>query len=300
MSELTKKEFFVKLASLRMANLAGGGRSPYKPLLLLWALGQIRAGARNEFSYAVAEEPICQLIDEFSQSSTTRYRARLPFFHLEEDLWVLSGDGELGPRRSVLRQNNAVGRFHDDVMKLLKSEPGLIEESARLLIEMHFTESYLEPIFAAIGLDLVGSIASGIVLELDTRRRDPKFRNSVLIAWRKQCAMCGYDGELMNASVGLEAAHVKWFSQGGPDELENGMALCEIHHALFDLGVLGISRQHRIMVSSEFIGKSDASKRLVYDLHDQELRDPAPNRPLPSVDFLVWHKEQVFRDKLSA
>jgi putative restriction endonuclease len=76
------------------------------------------------------------------------------------------------------------------------------------------------------------------------------------------------------------------------------MALCELHHALFDLGVLGISATHRILVTDGFVGKSEASKRLVYDLHDTELREPAPNRPMPSLDFIGWHRTEVFREAL--
>lgn len=39
--------------------------------------------------------------------------------------------------------------------------------------------------------------------------------------------------------MGLEAAHVQWHSQNGSDDVSNGLALCSLHHTLFDLGVLG-------------------------------------------------------------
>lgn len=40
-----------------------------------------------------------------------------------------------------------------------------------------------------------------------------------------------------NASVGLEAAHIKWKQFGGPCEIPNGLALCAIHHKAFDKGI---------------------------------------------------------------
>jgi len=295
MAQMTKEELFKHLASLRKANFAGGGRSPYKPLLILWAIGQLKTSAVNTYVYADVEQEISQLIDEFSPVSSNRYRAEMPFFHLEKELWELTADGEIGPKRSILRKNNATANLKPEIVNLLKSEPGLIEEAARFLVETHFTESYVEPILSAVGLDVGVVHLSKFAVSVDQKKRDPKFRSAVLIAWRKQCAMCGYDGELANSSVGIEAAHVKWFSQGGPDELENGMALCELHHALFDLGVLGISLTHRILVTDGFVGKSEASKRLVYDLHDTELREPAPNKPMPSLDFIGWHQTEVFR-----
>jgi predicted restriction endonuclease len=39
--------------------------------------------------------------------------------------------------------------------------------------------------------------------------------------------------------VGIEAAHVRWHSQAGPDVVANGLALCALHHALFDLAIFG-------------------------------------------------------------
>lgn len=292
---MNQSELFGLLGSLRKANLQGGARAPHKPLLLLWVLGQIRSGKNNEFRYEDLESKVSHLIDEFGPSSADRYRAAMPFFHLEDEIWKVDGTGELAPKRAVLIKNHAVGRLAPEVFGLLESNSSLIDEAARFLIESHFTDSYLDPILSAVGLDSSIVHGQGFVVELDQKKRDPKFRNLVLTAWRKQCAMCGYDGEIGNTSVGLEAAHVKWFSQGGPDSVDNGLALCELHHALFDLGVLGITNQYRIVIAEDFIGKSDSTKRLVYDLHDTELLEPAPNKPMPSQSFLDWHIAQVFR-----
>jgi putative restriction endonuclease len=74
----------------------------------------------------------------------------------------------------------------------------------------------------------------------------------VLQAWDRQCAFCGYDGQLAAASVGIDAAHVRWFAFDGPDALDNGLALCVLHHKLFDLGVLGLDRRLRVLVSAVF------------------------------------------------
>ena len=64
--------------------------------------------------------------------------------------------------------------------------------------------------------------------------------------------MFGFDGALGRYPVGIEAAHVRWHSQQGPDELPNVLALCALH-ALFDLGVLGITEDRRIRVSTLLI-----------------------------------------------
>ena len=44
----------------------------------------------------------------------------------------------------------------------------------------------------------------------------------------------------------------RWFNLGGPDKLDNGLALCSLHHKLFDRGALGLSHEHEIQVSEVF------------------------------------------------
>jgi len=75
--------------------------------------------------------------------------------------------------------------------------------------------------------------------------------------------MCGYDGRLGREPVGLEAAHVQWWTFSGPDEVRNSMALCQLHHKLFDRGALGLRSDRTIRVSPAFSASSDVTKRLI-------------------------------------
>jgi putative restriction endonuclease len=43
-----------------------------------------------------------------------------------------------------------------------------------------------------------------------------------------------------------------WFNYAGPDDADNGLALCALHHRLFDRGVLGLSDSCRLHVSSAY------------------------------------------------
>ncbi len=60
-----------------------------------------------------------------------------------------------------------------------------------------------------------------------------------------------------NASVGLEAAHIKWKQFGGPCEIPNGLALCAIHHKAFDKGSIGLDESMRVLVSEAVNGGRD-------------------------------------------
>jgi len=96
----------------------------------------------------------------------------------------------------------------------------LIHACARGLVESQFPETVAADVLTAVGLD------RDTVLHAADRSPDPAF--------------CGYDGQVGGATVGVEAAHVRWFSFDGPDSLDNGLALCVLHHKLFDLGALGL------------------------------------------------------------
>jgi putative restriction endonuclease len=56
--------------------------------------------------------------------------------------------------------------------------------------------------------------------------------------------------------VGLEAAHIKWYQAGGPDAEVNGIALCSLHHTLFDRGAFTLSDSMRIQVSERAHGST--------------------------------------------
>jgi putative restriction endonuclease len=121
----------------------------------------------------------------------------------------------------------------------------------------------------------------------------------VLEAWDRQCAFCGYDGQFVGSSVGIEAAHVRWFAFDGPDSLDNALALCSLHHKLFDLGVLGLSCRLTIIVSARFSARTLAG-RAIYDLHGREL-SPRPGTAVPAANHVSWHAHQVFKgDPLAA
>ena len=250
---MTREELLARLASLRQARV-GQVRVPHKPLLLLWLFGQFAATGSSAASYQQAEEPVSQLINDFgppvASAAAARQRAAMPFVHLERELWDLrdATGREIGPdapeRRGWLLERGAVGRLRSPVERLL-ADPGTLAAATRLLLEQHFTPVLAELICAAVdldvaALDLAGNGRTSQAVRSRPRRRG--FAEEVLRAYAYQCAMCGFDGALGRYPVGIEAAHVRWHSQEGPDEIPNALALCALHHALFDLGVVGIPR----------------------------------------------------------
>jgi putative restriction endonuclease len=290
------------LAGLRRANV-GGVRAPHKPLLLLWLFGRFAATGTSVVSYAEAEEPVSRLINEFgppvTSPSAARRRAAMPFIHLERELWELTdGSGaEIGPdareRGGWLVEVQAVGRLRPAVEQLI-AVPDTLARAVRLLVERHFTPALAELICTAVSLDISAPEAA-----TPKPRRRAGFAERVLRAYAYTCAMCGFDGALGRNPVGLQAAHVRWHSQQGPDELDNAVALCVLHHALFDLGVLGLTSDHRIRVSGLYVARNEAG-RAVHGLVDRPLIAPQPGQPRIDVSYVNWHIKQVFKGHESA
>jgi putative restriction endonuclease len=106
--------------------------------------------------------------------------------------------------------------------------------------------------------------------------------------------MCDFGGALGRYPVGIEAAHVRWHSQAGPDEIANAMALCALHHALFDLGVLSITEDRRIRMSSLYVARTEAGKAVDAPA-GKPLLIPRPRQPTVDVGYISWHHRHVFK-----
>lgn len=295
----TRDELLSALAGLRRATV-GGRRAPHKPLLLLWLLGRFTATGSTAVAYDEAEEPVGRMIDDYGPPARSADRAAMPFVHLERTLWdPRDADGRPIPpsaleRGSWLRARGATGRLRAPVERLL-ADPGALASAARLLLDLHFTPALEPAIRADAGLNPTAVEEAALTLRVrGSRPRRPDFAEQVLHAYARACAMCGYDGALGRNPVGLEAAHVRWHSQDGPDEPSNGLALCALHHALFDLGALGLTPDLRIRVSPRYTARSRAG-RAVGELDGAPLARPRPGRPPLDPASVEWHDRQVFK-----
>jgi putative restriction endonuclease len=233
------------LAALRQHQHAGR-RSPHKPLLALLALGRLFTSGSSSLSWTAAEAQLGALIAEFGPASTTgrAQSAAYPFTRLRSDgVWVLDRDvpmDAVGP----LAAHQVVGRLHSTIESVLAGNPGLILSAACALAESHFPDTVAADVLAAAGFDPHTVLRAGDRLadpaDVPPRGRDASWRDSLIQAWDRQCAFCGFDGQVGGGTVGLDAAHVRWFAFDGPDTLDNGLALCVLHHKLFDRAYSGL------------------------------------------------------------
>ncbi|GAA3497245.1 HNH endonuclease [Streptomyces prasinosporus] len=283
----------------RMAELRqwsrGGVRAPHKPLLLLYALGRFQEDADGELAYSAVEEDLRRLLAEYGPPRPTT--PAYPFHHLVGDgVWEVRSDrgpGSPGTGVRELRATNAAGRLAPELRTALRREPSLLGRMARVLLDANFPPSLHEELCEAVGLEAAPAEAERLAAA--RRQRDRRMREKVLTAYEYRCAFCGYDGRIDAVPVGLEAAHVRWWAFDGPDDVDNGLCLCSLHHRLFDKGVLGVGEGHRVLVSQRFVGHGPAARAQVTELSGRPLTGPQPGAAPVAASHRAWHTAQVFR-----
>jgi putative restriction endonuclease len=282
----------------------GGARAPHKPLLLLHAIAQLRNDRVSRLTYGQVGPKLRAWLDEFGPQRKVQHPEQ-PFWRLQNDdgLWSVTSATPIQPHQlsdRALRKAEAVGALSPKFAAALLDDPALMLATARLLLRSNWPVSLHSSICESVGLDLEGIEASlaqlrASELPIPERRRDPEFRIKVLRAYEFRCAMCGFDGRLDSTTVGLEAAHIRWWAENGPDVIPNGLCLCAMHHQLFDRGVLGLSSKREVMVSALFIGRDSAAEAMVTSLAGRELLPPRNGKDEVAEPHRSWHEQQVFR-----
>jgi putative restriction endonuclease len=289
---------------------------------VLLALGRLLRGESPLVEFAGIEDKLGKLLEEFGPSGSEKTRHN-PFWHLRTDgVWQLAGPAEITsrppgatPTITELRRGRVAGGFAEPVRLALARDPALAAEIARRILNAHFPESIRQDVATAVGLDLDAfaspprGLPSGRGLaptnadaenaatpEQAQRRRDPAFREKVLLAYEYRCCVCGHDLRMGGHAIGLEAAHIKWFQARGPDVVPNGLALCSLHHKIFDLGAFTVlPGNHQIVFSRHLMGGDDTKAKLLAH-HGAGLIQPQGRECLPHPEFLAWHRAEVFKE----
>lgn len=295
---MTGPEFLRRLGALRIWRRRGE-RAPHKPLLLLFALGRLVNEKPRLGSFAGEfETPLRGLLERFGPPRR-RVHPEHPFGRLVTDgLWETPGAEGPPPTAPYLREHRIRGGFPEPVQRLLLGDRELVEQAAARLLADHFPESLHQAIRDETGLHDSVVQEDAAFDGATRRRRDPGFRDAVLTAYERCCAVCDYDIRLADDLFGLDAAHIRWHSHGGPDTIPNGLALCAFHHRALDRGAIGLEPipgdGFALLVSRRLSGRSETLRQLV-DARGRPLRPPQEPEFLPNLDFVAWHRKQVFQ-----
>jgi putative restriction endonuclease len=271
----------------------GDQRAPHKPLLLLYVLSRYKNGHSRLFHYGdEIRQPLMELLNSFGPQRKTHY-PNMPFWRLKGDgFWQLENaefslrspyDGKQ-PSDKTLSEYHVMGGFDEQAYRLIAGNVRRIDKLAQQILSEHFPESVQDVIAHRLGFSLA---------EIN-QQRDPKFRQMVLRAYNYQCAVCGYNLRQDSTPVGLEAAHVKWKQSGGPCVINNGIALCSLHHSAFDMGAIGLDDGLRLLVSGGVNGNQIIEK-LFWDFEGKTIQLPKNSSDYLHDKFVEWHFSEVFR-----
>lgn len=116
------------------------------------------------------------------------------------------------------------------------------------------------------------------------------FRERVMAAYQSQCAFC----KLKHAEL-LDAAHIiPDMDDEGVPSVNNGLALCKIHHAAFDQHIIGVSPNYQIKVKEDVLREKDGPmlKHGIQELQDQKLILPKTKDSWPAQEYLDWRYDK--------
>jgi len=267
---------------------SGASRAPHKPLLFLLALGQWQQGHKS-FTWSFAEPILTNLLHRFGRPAK-KQTPENPWARLQaDDLWVLNPapilmNGNYSAKN--LTNQNSKGSLSQSVQDWLFKHPEDLIRWTYEILDEQFPPSQHVDILNACGISTYETAVK------TKRKRNPGFASDVLRNYGNRCAVCGYHLQINQQTIGLEAAHIQWHAFEGPDTVDNGLALCSLHHKLFDYGAFGLSDDYSVLVSQKVNGNSvnDLAK-----FHGAQLLIHPIDFVNPKLEFIRWQRKEVLK-----
>jgi len=115
------------------------------------------------------------------------------------------------------------------------------------------------------------------------------FRERVLEAYRLRCSFCN----LRHREL-LDAAHIIPDSEEGDPRIQNGLALCKLHHAAFDSYMIAVSPDYIIHVRKDILDEHDGPvlQHGLQGMNESRLLLPPDKSHWPDQQFLELRWER--------
>lgn len=295
-------------------------RAPHKPLLLLAVLDLFAQGSVQ----ANLIEPTAELGELFTlywarvMPPDQRGNLALPFFHLKSDnFWCLiSQPGKeeildaIHQIRSLsqLREVALGARLDNELYTLLCNEesrnvlrsvlvetyfaaevqPSLLEQGIINLEAFRYSQELLAQ---TLSKDLRQTSA---MEEYKPEVRNQGFRRAIVTAYDHRCAFCGIRVLTADGHTAVDAAHIIPWSVSHDDRPTNGMSLCRLCHWTFDEGLISVSSQYTVNISTQLTANHNFAGHLA-TLAGRGIITPDEKLLWPSLDALAWHRKYIFR-----
>ncbi|WP_411286426.1 HNH endonuclease [Phenylobacterium sp.] len=139
---------------------------------------------------------------------------------------------------------------------------------------------------AAPGLGQVRRVEQMLV---NRKIRDANFRRQVCDAYEDRCAVTGLRIINGGGRSEVQAAHIWGVGEGGPDVVQNGIALSGTIHWLFDRHLISLTDDYRLLVSHN---KVPAELRVLFEKQLDRIQLPKDPRLTPHRTYVEKHRER--------
>lgn len=136
------------------------------------------------------------------------------------------------------------------------------------------------------GLDQVRRVEQMLV---NRKIRDANFRRHVCEAYDDRCAVTGLRIINGGGRSEVQAAHIWGVGEGGPDVVQNGLALSGTVHWLFDRHLISLTNEYRLLVSHN---KVPAELRVLFERQLDRIHLPKDEHLWPHPAYIERHRER--------
>lgn len=164
--------------------------------------------------------------------------------------------------RTVLDPANAIR---------LELDPGHLDAATAALIAEPPTERRIEQML------------------VNRKIRDAAFRQDVLRAYDNTCAVTRLKIINGGGKAEAQAAHIWSVADGGPDAVQNGLALSATVHWLFDRHLISLSDDYELLVSHN---KVPENFRQLFPMSGQRIELPRDPALWPRPSYVARHRER--------
>ncbi|WP_332116688.1 HNH endonuclease [Azorhizobium caulinodans] len=123
---------------------------------------------------------------------------------------------------------------------------------------------------------------------LNRKIRDASFRRQVCDAYDDRCAVTGLRIINGGGRAEVQAAHIWSVALGGPDVVQNGLALSGTAHWLFDRHLISLTDDYRLLVSHN---KIPAELRDLFAKQMDRIHLPKDEKLWPHPAYVARHRE---------
>ncbi len=224
-------------------------------------------------------EPDLQSVDR--NEIFRRIKSQILFARLDEDLFQLLHVSE---SRDALRRVLVETYFAPEV------RPIIVEVSRITTSSFEYSRDLLNRSRGRFTLQEAPSVEEVYVAEV----RSTAFRRVVVEAYHHTCAVCRIRIVTPEGRTSVAAAHIVPWSYSHNDDPRNGMALCGLHHWIFDQGLVTVTPEYTIKVSP-ILALNEQHAGPVLALDGKAIYTPADRILWPARIALRWHMHTIFR-----